>query len=104
MLPVTGLPPHVTAQSTPAFALSPTGIMLSWAVPPAASEVNCDAAPLALVTEMAPAFTPEVETLPQPDASMPSTVMPRAAHRPRLASNVGFCRIWPEHTDRRDKI
>ena len=69
MLPVTGLPPQVTTQSTPALTLSPTGIMLSFAVPAIASEVT---APLAPVMEMGAAFAPEMEPLPQPAIIVPS--------------------------------
>jgi len=35
ILPVTGLPPQVTVQLTPASAVSPTGVMFTWTIDPA---------------------------------------------------------------------
>jgi len=37
-LPVTGLPPQVTVQFTPALAVSPIGVMLTWTIDPAPRE------------------------------------------------------------------
>jgi hypothetical protein len=37
-LPVTGLPPQVTVQLTPALALSSTGVMFTWTIDPAPRE------------------------------------------------------------------
>jgi hypothetical protein len=67
MLPVTGLPPHVTVQSTPASALSPDGIMLSFSGEPMESALPGAVTPAAVTVEMGPALTPEVAPPPQPD-------------------------------------
>jgi len=65
-LPVTGLPPQVTVQFTPALEVSPTGIILTATIEPAAREESCpDDVPLGLVTEICPAFT--LEPLEQPE-------------------------------------
>jgi len=52
MLPVTGLPPQVTIQSTPALVLSPDGIMLSFSVEATTSVLTFAVAPLESITEI----------------------------------------------------
>jgi hypothetical protein len=49
MLPLTGLPPQATTQSTPALMRSPVGIMLNFTVEAMASTVTLADEPLALV-------------------------------------------------------
>ncbi len=39
-LPVTGFPPQITVQFTPALVLSPTGVILTATIDPAAREVS----------------------------------------------------------------
>jgi hypothetical protein len=55
ILPVTGLPPQVTTQSTPALVLSPVGIMLNFTAEAMASTESFSEAPLELMKLMGPA-------------------------------------------------
>ncbi len=72
LLPVTGLPLQVTVQSTPASVLSPTGVMLTFAVAVTPRDVSCpEITPLASVMEMRPAFV--LEPLPQPERQKRAT-------------------------------
>jgi len=89
MLPVTGLPPQVTIQSTPALVLSPDGIMLSFSVEATTSVLTFAVAPLESITEIGPAFAKE-ELLPQPEIVKPSTAMHRTLQKPPLASESDF--------------
>ena len=66
MLPVTGLPPQETTQSTPASMLSPAGIILNFTVEVMASAVKFPETPLALVMRMDPALAWEEVVPPQP--------------------------------------
>jgi hypothetical protein len=92
MLPVTGLPPQITVQSTPAFALSPVGIMLNFSVLAKASETTGPVTPAALVREIGPAFaSPDVALLPQPASMEPSAVAQIAPHK-----KLAFRRLAPE--------
>ncbi len=78
MLPVTGLPSHVTVQSTPALLLSPTGIMLKSKEEPMASTLVFAAVPLDVLIAIGPAVACEVEVLPQPAVTAARAVMHRA--------------------------
>jgi len=86
-LPLTGFPPQVAVQSTPALMLSPVGIMLSVAVVATASEVTFAVPPLELAIKIVPAFAPEPEPLPHPASTMPSTARQTAPHT-RLPRNA----------------
>src|ERR1700754_187811 len=82
MLPVRGLPPHVTVQSTPALRLSPEGVMLNCRVSKMASWVTAPAFPLELVTEIEPAFAAGLELLLHPALTRPSARQTRSAESP----------------------
>ena len=62
-LPVIGLPPHVTTQSTPALRRSPLGIMLSGSGDATASVVTFEP-----VKTIGPAIAPAPEAPPHPVA------------------------------------
>jgi hypothetical protein len=70
IVPVTGLPPQVTDQSTPARLLSPTGIIARFADPPTIRAVT---GPLATAEDAmtGPAFGLDLAPLPQPEIPVP---------------------------------
>ncbi len=73
VLPFTGLPPHVTVQSTPAPVTSPLGVIVSFAASPTPMDVIwAEAEPFTAVTEMAPARTDEPP--PQPVTAKPASI------------------------------
>ena len=66
-LPVSGLPSQVTVQSTPAFSLSPRGVMLNLIVEPKASVmICCWVIPFAFVMEIRPAVPWEFTVFKHP--------------------------------------
>ena len=85
MLPLTGLPPQVTVQSTPALIVSPDGIILSFNVEPIESALPVATTPLEFATEIGPALTPDAEPPPQPVNVMLIVARQREPYRPTLA-------------------
>ena len=81
-LPVIELPPQVSVQSTPAFAVSPTGVMLSFKVFATASVVTEPVTPAALATVIGPALAPPDETLPPQPASIRTSAAIHATPHP----------------------
>jgi hypothetical protein len=96
MLPVVGLPPQVTVQSTPALLTSLSGVMLNCAVVATASEV-IPVVPLELVMEMEPALAEveETELPPQPAIIIPSAVTQIAPQ----TKGIAFRGLRPEQTN-----
>ena len=64
-LPVTGLPPQVTTQSTPALMLSPVGIMLNFTAEAIASVETFPEAPRESMKLIGPAVACRLEVPPQ---------------------------------------
>jgi hypothetical protein len=92
MLPVVGLPPQVTVQSTPALATSLDGIMLNDIFEPMESAVAEAVSPFALVIVIGVALTPEVEAPPPQPAIRPaSKVIPAQIHKRVAPTLLSLC-------------
>ena len=102
IMPVTGLPPQVTVQSTPALLLSPTRVMLSFAVPVKVSELTVPVEELEAVIEIGPALAPVVETPPQP-ATIPASAIPAKSNIRCFKDNTGRS-LRPEFADFAERI
>jgi hypothetical protein len=102
IVPVTGLPPQVTVQSTPALLLSPVGVMLSFAVPVRVSELTVPVEASEAVIEIGPALAPVVETPPQP-ATIPASARPAKTNIRCFRDNTDRS-LRPEFADFAERI
>ncbi len=79
MLPVTGFPPHITVQSTPALALSPDGVMLNVSFELKESALAGAVTPVVEVIAIGPAFAAVVELPPHPESAAARAMQPRSS-------------------------
>ncbi len=79
MLPVTGFPPHMTVQSTPALLLSPEGVMLNVSFELKESALAGAVTPVAEVIAIGLAFAAVVELPPHPESAAARVMQPRSS-------------------------
>jgi hypothetical protein len=90
-LPVTGLPPHVTVQSTPASRASLTGVMVTCTFEPITSDlIGPETVPLRAATEIAPASAPDAAPHPRRFA-----ITATPSKRARTQMDLETCRAPP---------